>query len=124
MGLLVVTRYVVEDADGGDAFRLRARDALDALCTRPGCRRGHLGRSMDDPRMWVMATEWDSVGSYRRALSSYEVKVRAVPVMYDAVDEPSAYEVLVEGGPDGLVDGESDLSVTAATAAPGQRPDR
>ena len=68
MTLVVVTRYVVPQAEGAD-FRERAREALDALRGQTGCRRGHVGRSMD---------------------------------------EPTAYEALVEGGPDGLVDMVSD----------------
>ncbi|MGH8965474.1 MAG: antibiotic biosynthesis monooxygenase, partial [Actinomycetes bacterium] len=50
-----------------------------------------------DPGLWVLQTRWENVGSYRRALSSYDVKVGAVPLLSRAVDEPSAYE-LVEGG--------------------------
>jgi hypothetical protein len=34
------------------------------------------------------------VGSYRRALSSYDVKVTAVPLLSLAYDEPSAFEVM------------------------------
>ena len=119
MGLVVVTRYVVPE-DEGVAFREQARDALDALCAQPGCRRGHVGRSMDDPTRWLLQTEWESAGSYRRALSSYDVKVRAVPVMYHAVDELTAYEALVEGSPAGLVDVPSDLAPGAGTASPGR----
>ena len=118
MALVVVTRYVVAPQDAA-AFREQAREALDALQARPGCRRGHVGRSMDEPDRWLLQTEWDSVGSYRRALSSYDVKVRAVPVMYHAVDEPSAYEVLVAGSPDGLLDDESDRATDAGSAGPG-----
>lgn len=107
MALVVVTRYVValEDAP---VFQERAREALDALRGQVGCRRGHVGRSMDDPRRWLLQTEWDTVGAYRRGLSSYDVKLRAVPVMYHAIDEPSAYEALVEAGPGGLTDHVSD----------------
>jgi len=119
VALVVVTRYVVPE-DEGPAFRKRAREALDALCSQPGCRRGHVGRSMDDPTRWLLQTEWDTAGAYRRALSSYDVKVRAVPVMYHAVDEPTAYEALVEGSASGLVDSESDLAPGAGTAAPGR----
>jgi hypothetical protein len=36
---------------------------------------------------------WRDVGSYRRALSSYDVKVTAVPLLSRALDEPSAYEL-------------------------------
>ena len=39
-----------------------------------------------------MTTTWQSVGAYRRALSNYDVKVVAVPLMYRAIDEPSAFE--------------------------------
>jgi quinol monooxygenase YgiN len=118
MTLLVVTRFVVEDPAGGESFRLRARDALDALRAQPGCRSGHVARALDDPRRWVVQTEWDSVGAYRRALSAYDVKVRAVPLMYEQVDEETAYESLVEHGPAGLVDAVSDLATGAATAVP------
>ncbi len=38
------------------------------------------------------------MGSYRRALSAYDVKLGAVPLLSRAVDEPSAYEVLGEEG--------------------------
>ncbi len=119
MTLVVVTRYVVPEAEGAD-FRERAREALDALRRQTGCRRGHVGRSMDEPQRWLLQTEWDTVGAYRRALSSYDVKVRAVPVMYHAIDEPTAYEALVEGGPDGLVDAMSDRAAGAATSSPRQ----
>ena len=117
MALVVVTRYVVP-VDESAVFHERAREALDALRQQPGCRRGHVGRSMDDPQRWLLQTEWDSVGAYRRGLSSYDVKVRAVPVMYHAIDEPTAYEALVEAGPTELVDRLSDRADGAATAAP------
>jgi len=82
----------------------RARAALSALSGQPGWRSGRIGRATDDADVWVLTTEWDSVGAYRRALSTYDVKVHAVPVLSFAVDEVSAFEVLVaEGaGADGL----------------------
>ena len=40
------------------------------------------------------AREWDGVGAYRRALSSFDVKVNAVPLLSAAIDEPSAYELV------------------------------
>jgi hypothetical protein len=43
-----------------------------------------------------MVTRWSNVGSYRRALSSYEVKMDAVQTLSRAIEEPSAYEP-VEG---------------------------
>ncbi len=123
MPLVVVTRYLVPEADA-EVFLGRAREALDALRAQPGCRRGHVGRSIDEPSRWLLQTEWDSTGTYRRALSSYDVKVRAVPVMYHAIDEPTAYEALVETTSAGLLDHASDRDPAAGTASPGRSADR
>ena len=32
-----------------------------------------VGRNTDDPELWVLTTEWESVRAYRRALSAYDV---------------------------------------------------
>jgi hypothetical protein len=94
----VVTRFDVP-ADAGD-FLDRASAALDAFAGRPGFVRGRVGRAADDPCAWVLTTEWDGVGSYRRSLGAYEVKVHAAPLLSLGRDEASAFEVLVsvEGG--------------------------
>lgn len=97
-----MTRYVVPESDGADFLQL-ASTALSVLRCRPGCRAARVGRAVDDPTLWMMQTEWESVGSYRRALSAYEVKLHAVPLMYRSVDEPSAFEVLLSDEGDGAV---------------------
>jgi quinol monooxygenase YgiN len=79
-----------------EEFLALARPALAALAGRPGCLTARVGRAVDDPALWVLQTHWENVGSYRRALSSYEVKLHAVPLMYRCIDEPSAFEVLLE----------------------------
>jgi hypothetical protein len=94
---LVVTRYRVPDGTA-TAFRDRIRDALDAFAGTAGFLGGRVGRSTDEPDLWVLQMSFRDLGSYRRALSSYDVKLRAVPVMYDALDEPSAFEVLEQAG--------------------------
>lgn len=91
--MLVVSRYTVPP-EQASAFLEQARTALAAFAACPGHLAGRAGRSTDDPTLWVLTTEWEGVGAYRRALSSYEVKVHAVPLMYRAHDEPSAFEVL------------------------------
>jgi quinol monooxygenase YgiN len=98
--MLVVTRYRVAP-DDEVPFAADAERALDALAGRPGCTGAVLGRAVDEPALWTLTTTWESVGAYRRALSSYEVKLHAVPVMYRAVDEPSAYQALLSWTPDG-----------------------
>jgi heme-degrading monooxygenase HmoA len=98
--VLVVTRFSVGDADAA-AFAERAGAALGALADCAGYRRGSLGRAVDDPVGWVLVTEWEGVGAYRRALSRYEVKVAAAPLLAQAHEEPSAFEVLREVSPGG-----------------------
>jgi quinol monooxygenase YgiN len=100
--MLVVTRFVI-DGDGSETFTAEAHAALAALGARPGYLRGRLARSVDEPDHWTIVTEWASVGAYRRALSAYDVKVQATPLLARSLDEPSAYEVLAEAGPGGAV---------------------
>jgi hypothetical protein len=89
-------------ADGAAGLADRARVELGACLTELGRQTGFVtgvvGRAMDDPTLWVLQTSWRDVGSYRRALSSYEIKASVVPVLSYAVDEPSAYEVIVGEG--------------------------
>ena len=90
--MLVVNRFRVPEDDAD--FRGNLEAALEVLAQQKGYDEGRLGRNLDDPTLWVMVTRWKDVGSYRRALSSYDVKVGAVPLLSRAIDEPSAYEPL------------------------------
>ena len=63
---------------------------------------GHVARNLDEPDLWLLTTTWTNVGSYRRALSSYDVKVAAVPLLSQAIDEPSAYEAVEPDVPTNL----------------------
>jgi hypothetical protein len=99
--VLVVSRFVVEEDES--AFQERAYTAMATLAGRPGYLRGRLARAVDDPRQWCLITEWESIGSYRRALGSYEVRVQATPLLAQSLDEPSAYEVLASADPGGDV---------------------
>lgn len=92
--MIVVSRFQVpEDQSAG--FEPGARVALDALSVQAGFVRGRLARALDDPDAWALVTEWDEVGSYRRGLSAYDVKLATAPLMALSVPEASAYEVLV-----------------------------
>jgi hypothetical protein len=122
--VLVVTRFVVEEADQ-PAFAERARAALEVLATRTGYRDGRLARAIDDVRNWCLIVDWETVGAYRRALSAFEVKVRATPLLAESVDEPSAYEVLAAAEPGGAVVATATDHTTAAdraSADEGHRP--
>ncbi|NYI43190.1 hypothetical protein BJ993_000270 [Nocardioides aromaticivorans] len=89
--MLVVNRFRA----GDDPASLRADLELvhGLLADKPGYVAGWIGRNLDDPALWTLTTRWENVGAYRRALSSYELKLQ-MPVLMRAIDEPSAYEVV------------------------------
>jgi quinol monooxygenase YgiN len=91
--VLVVNRFRVPE-DEGERFRGHGEAAFSALREQAGFVDGSIGRNLDDPTLWALVTRWENVGAYRRALSSYDVKVRAVPLLSSALDEPSAFEVV------------------------------
>jgi quinol monooxygenase YgiN len=94
-GVIVVTRFIVPDdpADVAQAFAANAARLQTALATRPGHLRSRLARALDDPTRWVLVSEWEDVGPWRRALSSYDVRIEVMPLMALAETEPSVYQV-------------------------------
>jgi hypothetical protein len=84
-----------------DTFAVDAQAVLTALSERPGFVRGQLLRAFDDDGEWLLLTEWESVGAYRRGLGGYQVKLLATPLMAHAVDQPSAFEPLATVDPAG-----------------------
>jgi hypothetical protein len=93
-GVFVVLRFAADDG-----LLEPAQEALAVLAARPGFRQGQLARAYDDPSVWCLTMQWDSVGAYRRALSSYEVKVGATALLARALPEPSAFEPLLSAEP-------------------------
>ena len=93
--MLVVTRF--RAGPDAEALRLRLEEALAVLSEQRGYVDGAVGRNVDDPTLWVLQTRWVGPGAYRRALSAFEVKVRAWSLLAEALDEPSAYEVVRPG---------------------------
>lgn len=100
--MLVVNRFVISDGEAAE-FEQRAAAALEVLAVRPGYVRGELCRAYDDATYWTLLTEWESVGSYRRALGGFDVKMHATPLLAQSLDEPSAFEVLASVGGDGKI---------------------
>ena len=93
--MLVVNRFRA----GADPASLRAELELvhGLLAGQTGYVAGWVGRNLDDPDLWTLTTTWVHVGAYRRALSSYDIKLHGVPVLSRAIDEPGAYEVVEPG---------------------------
>jgi hypothetical protein len=100
--MLVLNRFVIQP-ETQDTFVERAHAALAALAERPGYRTGRLTRALDDTAHWCLVTEWESVGTYRRALGGFDVKMHATPLLAESVDEPSAFETLADAEPGGPV---------------------
>jgi len=100
--MLVINRFTVAEADTDD-FAARGQAALTALGACKGYQSGRLTRALDEPTAWCLVTEWESVGTYRRALSAFDVKMYATPLLAQSLDEPSAYEPLYLAGPGGAV---------------------
>lgn len=116
--MIVVSRFSVPAGEGG-RFAELAEAALAALAARPGFRRGSAGRSIDDPAEWVLVSEWDGVGAYRRALGTYEVKLAATPLLAQARDDAGAFEQLLTADADGIATAASDRAADADSAGPG-----
>jgi hypothetical protein len=92
--VLVVTRFIVpEDAfKAAEGFAAGLQRLCAALSTRPGHLHSRMAQAIDDPRRWVLVSEWEGVGAWRRALSPYEVRIEAMPLMAYAESEPGVYE--------------------------------
>jgi quinol monooxygenase YgiN len=103
-GVLVVNRFRVTD-EAVETFRADLERAHSTLAACTGYLEGRIGRNVDETELWVLVSVWEGPGAYRRALSSYDVKLHAVPVLGRAVDEPGAYEI---------VDPETVLNVASA----------
>ncbi|MEI2810809.1 MAG: antibiotic biosynthesis monooxygenase family protein [Nocardioides sp.] len=99
--MIVVTRYRVNDQDSSEGgviehaqgFGERLSAVAAIFAGKPGFLDATVARNVDEPDLWTLVTRWRNVGSYRRALSAYDVKLHAVPLLSQALDEPSAYEV-------------------------------
>ncbi len=89
--MIAIARFELPLKEGGD-FRLELERVRQVLSEAAGFKSGYVGQNLDEPTLWVLTTEWENVGSYRRALSSTRAKLEAIPVLARAIDEPGAYE--------------------------------
>lgn len=87
--VIVVHRF----DDSELSLQTELEQLLATFAQRPGFTSGRVGRATDDHDAWVVVTEWQGAGAYRRALSAYEIKLLA-PLLGRARPEASAFEVL------------------------------
>ncbi|WP_248961104.1 antibiotic biosynthesis monooxygenase family protein [Sphaerisporangium perillae] len=90
--MLAVIRYSVP-GPRADEFVEQARSILGTLAAQAGFLRGHIGRSVDEPDLWALVSEWEGAGYYRRALGA--ARMDMYPLMTLMINEPSAFEILV-----------------------------
>lgn len=130
--MLLAIRFAVpvdgdEPGDAAEAVEqvvAQVAEAAGILARQPGWTSGRVARAVDpdaDGRTLVLLiVEFESAGSYRRALGAMDVRMSVVPVLYRALDEPTAYEVLADVGPDAIEWAPGDLDPGHRAAGIGQ----
>jgi hypothetical protein len=91
--LLVIVRFRVSP-DARSTWLAGAERVLVIFARQSGFQCASIGQSTDETDLLLLRSEWDSVGDYRRALSDMDMKMHGIPFMAQAIDEPSAYELL------------------------------
>jgi antibiotic biosynthesis monooxygenase len=94
--VIAITRYRVPIEDS-ETFAAQVGAVLQALSAAPGYVSGRLGRTVDDPTLWALVTEWEGAGFYRRGIGAYDVRILFIPLSALAIDEPGAYEIVSTG---------------------------
>ena len=89
--MIAIARFKVPSAESAE-FRSQIERALEVFSEREGFISGDYGQNLDENELWTLVTHWKNVGSYRRSLSSTQVKMEVVPLLATAIDEPGAYE--------------------------------
>ncbi|GLX92359.1 antibiotic biosynthesis monooxygenase [Herbidospora galbida] len=93
--MLAVIRYSVPEARA-EEFELHAREVIDLFSAQSGFLRGQVGRSVDEPNLWALVSEWEGAGFYRRALSA--ARMTMYPLMTLMINEPGAFEQVYPKG--------------------------
>ncbi len=115
-GFVALLRFRSRDVA---ALMVQLRESISLLATKEGFVDARVSRAIDDGALVTLELAWDTVGSYRRALSSYDVKVQVVPIMSQALDEPTAFEVLHVRDAQGAADATGALAADAGTVSLG-----
>ena len=115
-GFVALLRFRSRDVA---ALMALLRESVALLATKEGFVDARVSRAIDDGALVTLELSWDTVGSYRRALSSYDVKVQVVPIMSQALDEPTAFEVLHVRDARGAADATGALAADAGTVSLG-----
>lgn len=88
----VVLRFNITEST--EEWFKEAQRVLGIFQRQPGFDSAKICLALDSDTSGLIFLHFDTVGNYRRALSSYEIKLEATQFLLRAIDEPSAYEVL------------------------------
>lgn len=94
-------------------FLAQARVCVELLRTRAGCLGVEILQSVDSVEELLITTRWLDMGSYRKAMSAYEIKSKVIPFLSYARDEDSTFETLVQADADRIQTYDSGLSADA-----------
>jgi hypothetical protein len=98
------------DVKDSAAWKVSAKDAITVLQARSGFLSSSIFHNADSPERYLVKTDWLDVGSYRRALGSMEAKVGVWPFLADMRDEPTAFEMLMDFGPESVIEFDSSVN--------------
>jgi len=90
--MLAMSRFRVQAQAEAD-FRARAERAVEFLAGCEGNLSAELLRNLDEPQLWCIVSTWRNVGSYRRSFNGNPAKMVLVPLLSEAIDEPSAFDL-------------------------------
>lgn len=86
------------DVENVEVWLSEAAQALEVLQAKSGFIEADVFRSADEPYRFLVKTDWENVGSYRKALGSTEAKIEVWPFLTNMHDGVSAFEKLLNVG--------------------------
>jgi heme-degrading monooxygenase HmoA len=89
--MIAISRFRVAEADES-RFADDAGVAVAQFAGSRGCLGAELVRNLDEPSLWAIVSRWEQVGDYRRAFNGTPAKMALIPLLSQAIDEPSAYD--------------------------------
>jgi hypothetical protein len=98
------------DVSDSATWKLEAQQAMSVLQSRSGFVHGSIFHNADSLERYLIKTDWQDVGSYRRALSSMEAKVGVWPFLANMRDEATAFELLMEFTSESVIEYESSVN--------------
>ena len=91
-------------------WNVNAREALSILQRQSSFIAANIFHSADEPKLYLVQSDWKDVGSYRRAMGSMDSKLGVWPFLADMKDEATAFEKLFSMTADSTLDFESSVN--------------